>query len=93
MGYALQLVQEGETPENAKPLRGLGSGVLELVEDHDGDTYRGVYTVRFPEAVYFLHAFQKKAKLGVATPRQDVELIRTRLKRAEEVHAQAQGPE
>ena len=90
MGYALHLVQTGKTPTNAKPLRGLETGVLELIEDHDGDTYRCVYTIRFPEAVYVLHAFRKKSKRGVSTPKQDIALIKARLKRAEEAHAQAQ---
>jgi phage-related protein len=87
VGYALQFAQMGTKHPSAKPLRGFGgAGVLEIVEDHDGDTYRAVYTVRFAEAVYVLHAFQKKSKSGVATPKQGIELIRTRLHRAEEAH-------
>jgi phage-related protein len=70
---------------DAKPLKGFkGSGVLEVVEDFDGDTYRAVYTVKFEGVVYVLHAFQKKSKRGIATPKQDIELIETRLKRAKE---------
>ena len=83
-GYALYLAQAGGKSEHAKPLRGFGSaGVLEVVEDWHGDTYRAVYAVRFADAVYVLHCFQKKSKKGVATPRPDVEKIRERLKAAE----------
>lgn len=87
LGYALYLAQEGEKPDNAKPLKGFGgAGVLEIVERHDKDTYRAVYTVRFEEAVYVLHCFQKKSKSGIATPAHDMDLIKTRLKIAEEEH-------
>ena len=69
---------------NAKPLKGFGgASVLEIVEDNDGDTYRAVYTVKFPLAVYVLHVFQKKSKKGMATPKRDLDLIDERLKRAE----------
>ena len=85
VGHALHLVQAGETPHQAKPLRGFGGrGVLELVEHHDGNTYRAVYTVRFLEAVYVLHTFQKKSKKGIATPKQDIDLIKRRLRTAAE---------
>ena len=86
VGFALWVAQRGGRPAQAKPLKGIvsGAGVLELVERHDGDTYRVVYTVRFKEAVYVLHAFQKKSKRGVATPKHEVEVIRERLKAAEE---------
>jgi phage-related protein len=80
MGVALFIVQLGGTPESAKPWKGLGSGVYELVEDHRGDTFRAVYTVRIGDAVHVLHAFQKKSKSGIATPLPDVELIEKRLK-------------
>jgi len=80
MGVALFVVQLGRTPESVKPWKGLGSGVYELVEDNRGDTFRAVYTVRVGDAVHVLHAFQKKSKSGIATPRQDVELIEKRLK-------------
>jgi phage-related protein len=77
--------QMGRKANYAKPLKGYGSaGVLEVVDDFDGDTFRAVYTVRFAEAVYVLHAFQKKARRGIATPRSEIELIRTRLRRAAE---------
>src|SRR3712207_5665530 len=85
MGYALYLAQMGGKHPDAKPLRGFGgAGVIEAVEDFAGDTYRVVYTVRFATAVYVLHAFQKKAKRGIATPRQEIELIRARLRRCQE---------
>lgn len=80
MGVALFVVQLGRTPQSAKPWKGLGSGVYELVEDHRGDTFRAVYTVRVGDAVHVLHAFQKKSKSGIATPQPDVELIEKRLK-------------
>lgn len=85
-GYALHLAQTGKKHEQAKPLHGFGSaGVLEIVEDWRGNTYRAVYTVRFAAAVFVLHVFQKKAKRGIATPRQDMELIKERLKAAEQI--------
>ena len=72
----------------AKPLKGFGSaGVLELVEDYRGDTYRAVYTVRLVTRLYVLHVFRKKAKRGIATPQQDIELIRARLAWAEQMHS------
>jgi len=80
MGVALFVVQLGGTPESAKPWTGIGSGVYELVEDHHGDAFRAVYTVRIGDAVHVLHAFQKKSKSGIATPRPDVALIEKRLK-------------
>ena len=80
MGVALFVVQLGGTPDTAKPWKGLGAGVYELIEDHRGNTFRAVYTVQIGEAVHVLHAFQKKSKTGIATPRPDVELIEKRLK-------------
>jgi phage-related protein len=83
-GYALYLAQIGKKHEQAKPLKGFGSaGVLEVVEDWQGSTYRAVYTVRFACGVFVLHVFQKKAKRGIATPKADLGLIRERLKAAE----------
>ena len=80
MGFALFLAQAGDEHPNAKALKGFGGrGVLEVIERHDGDTYRAVYTVRLEKAVYVLHCFQKKAKRGIATPREDMGLIRKRL--------------
>jgi phage-related protein len=85
MGFALYRAQLGKKHPNAKPLKGFkGAGVLEVVEDFDGDTYRAVYTVKFEGIVYVLHAFQKKSKRGIATPKQDINLIEARFKRAEE---------
>lgn len=83
-GHELFLAQIGEHPPSAKPFKGVGGGVIELIEDHDGDTYRAIYTVRLTTAVYVLHAFKKKSKHGIKTPPRDVELIKNRLKAAEE---------
>jgi phage-related protein len=80
MGYALGLAQLGGKHPSAKPWKGLGPGVFEVVDDHDGETYRAVYTVRFKEVVYVLHAFQKKSPKGVKTARVDVDLVEQRLK-------------
>jgi phage-related protein len=86
VGLALYAAQLGETPPDAKPLKGFGgAGVLELVEDHRGDTYRAVYTVRFATGIYVLHVFQKKSKRGIATPRKGIELVRARLSWAEQM--------
>ena len=84
VGYALHLAQTGSKHDDAKPLKGFGgAGVLEVVSDHAGDTFRAVYTVKFALAVYVLHAFQKKSKAGTKTPASDMELIERRLKVAE----------
>lgn len=82
VGYALQLVQAGETPLDAKPFRGVGSGVYEIVKRYDTDTYRAVYAVKIGEKIYVLHAFQKKSKNGIKTPQTDVDLIKRRYKDA-----------
>lgn len=88
IGYALYIAQRGGKHADAKPLQGFGgAGVLEIVEDHAGDTYRAIYTVRLAGRIYVLHAFQKKSKTGIKTPKAQIELIRSRLKRAEEEHA------
>src|ERR1700687_4228321 len=80
IGYALYLAQMGGKHAQAKPMKGFtGAGVLEVVEDHDGETYRAVYTVRFKSAVYVLHVFQKKSKRGAATPKPEIDLIKKRL--------------
>jgi phage-related protein len=87
-GTLLLDVQYGETPSSAKPLKGFrGAGVLEIVEDYDGNTYRSVYTVNFRHAVYVLHVFQKKSKHGIATPRRDLDLVRRRYHIAERHYA------
>jgi phage-related protein len=82
VGYALQLVQSGETPISAKPFKGVDSGVYEIVKRHDTDTYRAVYAVKIGERIYVLHAFQKKSKQGIKTPQSDVNLIQQRYKDA-----------
>jgi phage-related protein len=84
IGFALSFAQNGRKHPSAKPLKGFkGAGVLEIVENHRGDTYRAIYTVRFSSAVYVLHAFKKKSKSGIATPRHEMELVARRLKAAE----------
>jgi phage-related protein len=80
MGVALFVFQMGGTPPSAKPCKGLGSGVYEIVDDHRGDTFRAVYVVNIGDSVHVLHAFQKKSKTGISTPREDVELVEKRLK-------------
>ena len=85
MGQAIDDAQHGGEHPSAKALKGFGGrGVVEIVDDFDGDTYRAVYTVKFAGVVYVLHAFQKKSKKGIATPQRDIDLIKARLKRAEE---------
>jgi phage-related protein len=87
VGHALYEAQCGEEPVSAKALQGFGGrGVLEIIEDFAGDAYRAVYTVRLAGIVYVLHAFQKKSKRGAETPKHDIELIRARLRAAEEHH-------
>ena len=89
IGVALMVAQMGDKHPDAKPMRGFGgASVIEVIEDHDGDTYRAVYTVRFAEALYVLHCFQKKSRRGIATHRRDIDLIKERLRRAEELYRQ-----
>ena len=86
MGYALYLAQRGGKHRDTKPLTGFGgAGVVEIIKDHRGDTFRAVYTLRYQGAVYVLHAFQKKSKTGRETPRRDKELIEQRLREAERI--------
>jgi phage-related protein len=88
IGYALYIAQRGGKYSDAKPLHGFhGAGILEIVADHGRDTYRAVYTVRFAGRIYVLHVFRKKSKTGIKTPKPEIELIKSRLKRAEEEHA------
>lgn len=87
MGVALFIAQLGGMPRSAKPWKGLGSGVYELVEDHRGDAFRAVYAVQLGDAVHVLHAFQKKSRSGIATPQPDVALIEKRLKAVLARHA------
>ena len=87
MGYALYVAQAGGKHPDAKPLKGFkGAGVLEVVDNYKRNTYRMVYTVKLLGAIYALHAFQKKSKKGIATPKADIDLINARLKRAKEFH-------
>ena len=83
-GHALDFAQRGDRHDAAKPLKGFGSaGVVEIVENDAGGTYRAIYTVKFEEAVFVLHCFQKKSKSGIATPKTDMDIIHARLKIAE----------
>ena len=85
MGFALYQAQVGGMSDSAKPLKGFsGAAVIEIVEDHDGDAYRAVYTVKFAKVIYVLHAFQKKSRKGIKTPQGDIELVERRLKTAEQ---------
>lgn len=86
VGQALFEAQLGEHPAGAKPLKGFGSGVLEIRKAADGDAYRAVYTVRFEGVLYVLHAFQKKSTKGIATPKLHLNLIKQRLRQAEIIH-------
>ena len=79
VGYALFVAQNGEKADSAKPLKGFGGGILEVVENHDGDTYRAVYTARYADAVYVLHCFKKKSTSGRNLPKRDRETIEARL--------------
>jgi len=88
IGHALYLVQTGQTPPSAKPMRGMESGVFEIVDDYDTNTYRAVYTVKVGSSLYILHAFMKKSKRGISTPKREIDLIRRRLRRAREMEAQ-----
>ena len=91
-GYALYLAQTGGRHVDAKPLRGFhGAGVLEVVESLAGNAYRAVYTVRFEDAVYVLHAFQKKSKSGIATPKEDLEIVKRRLSDAQALSRKETG--
>ena len=83
-GYALYLAQNGAKHQQAKPLKGFGSaGVLEVVENYDGNTYRAVYAVKFSNGVYVLHCFQKKSRKGIETPKADKDMVEARLKLAQ----------
>jgi phage-related protein len=91
VGFALSAAQYGGKHPSAKPWKGEGPGILEVVKDYDGDTYRAVYTVRFADAVYVLHAFQKKSPHGVATRQSDIALIKERLKLARQDYEEKHG--
>ena len=92
MGQALYAAQTGETDPAAKPLKGFGgSRVMEIVDRHDTNTYRAVYTAQFAGVIYVLHAFEKKSKRGIATPQKDMNLIRSRLADAARLHKERQN--
>jgi phage-related protein len=93
-GYAIYLAQNGRMHRRAKALKGFGSaGVLEVVEDWNRNAYRAVYTVRFSVAIFVLHVFQKKAKTGIETPKSEIDVIRKRLKVAEDVAKELEDEE
>lgn len=89
VGYALSEAQMGRKADYSKPMTGLGSGVFEIVADHDGDTYRSVYAVKLGEEIYVLHSFQKKSTIGIKTPKPDLDLIKARLSRVKQHLTQA----
>ena len=89
VGYALSEAQMGRKASYCKPMTGLGAGVFEIVADHDGDTYRSVYAVKLGDDIYILHSFQKKSKIGIKTPKPDLDLIKTRLVRVKQELAKA----
>jgi phage-related protein len=91
VGFALSAAQFGGKHPSAKPWKGEGPGIFEVVKDHDGDTYRAIYTVRFADAVYVLHAFQKKSPHGIATRQSDIALVKARLKIAQRDYEEKNG--
>jgi len=91
IGAALSVAQFGGKHPSAKPWKGAGSAVFEIVEDYHSDAYRALYTVKFPDTVYVLHAFQKKSPSGIRTPRRDVELVAQRLKQAQKEYEARHG--
>ncbi len=87
IGYGLFNAQKGKLPKGAKALKGFGNaGVIEIIESDAAGTYRAVYTVTMPEVIFVLHVFQKKSKEGIKTPKQDIELIKGRLKQAQDIY-------
>ncbi len=92
IGHALYTAQQGDTDPSAKPLKGFGgASVMEIIDRHDTNTYRAVYTVQFARRIYLLHAFQKKSKTGRATPQKDINVIRLRLAGAERHYKERQN--
>lgn len=83
VGYALHMAQEGRISKKAKPLKGFKPPVMEIISNYDTNTYRAIYTVKIGEIIYVLHCFQKKSKSGISTPKQEIDLIKQRLKEAE----------
>ena len=89
IGFALRVAQKGDKHPAARPLKGFGgAGVLEIIADFDGGTFRAVYTVRLKGMIYVLHAFQKKSRKGIATPKSEMDKVRARLKQAQLLHAE-----
>jgi phage-related protein len=88
IGFALERVQQGKMPVNTKPLKGIAPGVQEITSDFKSGTFRAVYTVRFPRAVYVLHVFQKKSKRGIATPKTEIDLVKRRLAQVMKLEAE-----
>ena len=86
--YQTGLVQTGQTPPSSKPMKGLESGVFEIADDYNTNAYRAVYTVKIGRSLYVLHAFQKKSKRGIATPKKEIDQIKRRLRRAKELAKQ-----
>jgi len=91
MGFALYQAQIGDKHLNAKPLKNIAPGVMEIVADHRGDTFRSTYTVKLEHAVYVLHIFQKNSKHGIATPQSVIQLVKQRLRRAIEIDRELPG--
>lgn len=91
IGFALSAAQYGGKHRATKPWKGEGPGVLEVVRNHDGDTYRAVYTVRFERAVYVLYVFQKKSPRGIETRQSDIDLVRRRLRVAQQDYEERYG--
>ncbi|AXS39104.1 type II toxin-antitoxin system RelE/ParE family toxin [Breoghania sp. L-A4] len=87
VGYSLHRAQEGKVPRHSKKLKGAQGGAIEIIANHDGDTFRAVYTVNFADVLYVLHAFKKKSRKGIATPKPDLDLITRRLRLAQEDYA------
>jgi len=85
MGYALYVAQKGKTHESVKLLKGLGSGIYEIVSNYDTNAYRAIYIAKHQDAIYVLHAFQKKSKKGIQTPKEEIIVIKERLKRLKQL--------
>ena len=94
VGFAIRIAQRGGKHPDAKPLKGFrGAGILEVISDFDGNTFRAVYTVKFKGVVYVLHAFQKKSKKGIKTPRAEIDKVRARLRDAQALHEERSSHE
>jgi phage-related protein len=94
IGFAIRTAQKGGKHPDAKPLKGFkGAGVLEVISDFDGNTFRAVYTVKFKGVIYVLHAFQKKSKKGIKTPRAEIDKVKARLRDAQALHEERNSDE